>query len=207
MTMRSKILAHRYQMVAANDIFQGCQEHFVTAILAVLRPKILIPGVTIYNRDDMTREALFLEEGELEVYADDDTVPYRVVRPTETLFPVAGAVAFFLGIPQPFAHKASTKSHVKLLTLSRDDYENIKVGVGEGRRPLPRFPFPPFHSFFCPAPLADRTATPSRGTSSSRTSRPGSASSRATVRACVRACCACCTSLCPSPTDPSRQHE
>ena len=83
-------------MVASNDIFDGCQEHFVTSILAVLRwvgdgieassancrrvakarvlspyphhrPKILIPGVTIYNRDDMTREVLFLEEGELEV--------------------------------------------------------------------------------------------------------------------------------------------
>lgn len=67
MTMRSRILAHRYQMVAANEIFNGCQEHFVTSILAVLRPKILIPGVTIYNRDDMTREALFLEEGEVEV--------------------------------------------------------------------------------------------------------------------------------------------
>ncbi len=69
MTMRSKILAHRYQMVAANEIFHGCQEHFVTSILAVLRPKILIPGVTIYNCDDMTREALFLEEGEVEVCA------------------------------------------------------------------------------------------------------------------------------------------
>lgn len=67
MTMRSRILAHRYQMVAANEIFSGCQEHFVTSILAVLHPKILIPGVTIYNRDDMTREALFLEEGEVEV--------------------------------------------------------------------------------------------------------------------------------------------
>lgn len=61
------------------------------------------------------------------MYADDDALPYRMVRPTETVFPVAGAIAFFLGIPQPFTHKASIKSHVKLLTLSRDDYEAIKV--------------------------------------------------------------------------------
>ena len=70
------------------------------------------------------------------MYADDDTVPYRVVRPTETVFPVAGAIAFFLGIPQPFSHKASTKSHVKLLTLSKDDYEDIKDRYPESRDQL-----------------------------------------------------------------------
>lgn len=70
------------------------------------------------------------------MYADDDAVPYRVVRPTETVFPVAGAIAFFLGIPQPFSHKASTKSHVKLLTLSKDDYEDIKDRFPESRDQL-----------------------------------------------------------------------
>jgi hypothetical protein len=29
--------AHRYKMVAANEIFQGCQEQFVTSVLAQLR--------------------------------------------------------------------------------------------------------------------------------------------------------------------------
>ena len=46
---------------------------------------------------------------------------------------MAGAIAFFLGIPQPFAHKASTKSHVKLLTLSKEDYEDIKDRYPESR--------------------------------------------------------------------------
>ena len=71
-----------------------------------------------------------------QVYADDDAVPYRVVRPSEKVFPVAGAIAFFLGIPQPFSHKASTKSHVKLLTLSKDDYEDIKDRYPESRDQL-----------------------------------------------------------------------
>ncbi|GAB5032884.1 potassium channel skor-like [Nannochloropsis oceanica] len=136
MTMRTKILAHRYKMVAANDIFRGCQEHFVTSILAVLRPKILIPGVTIFNRDDMTRETLFVEEGEVEVYAEDGAMPFKIVKPSETVFPVAGAIAFFLGIPQPYTHKASIKSHVKLLTLSKDDYEDIRDRYPESRDQL-----------------------------------------------------------------------
>ena len=136
MTMRTKILAHRYKMVAANDIFRGCQEHFVTSVLAVLRPKILIPGVNIFNRDDMTRETLFLEEGEVEVYAEDEALPFKIVKPSETVFPVAGAIAFFLGIPQPYTHKASTKSHVKLLTLSKDDYEDIRDRYPESRDQL-----------------------------------------------------------------------
>ncbi|TFJ86293.1 hypothetical protein NSK_002501 [Nannochloropsis salina CCMP1776] len=136
MTMKTKILAYRYQMVAANEIFEGCQEHFVTSVLAVLRPKILIPGVTIFNRDDMTREAVFLEEGEVEVHAEDDAGAFRMIKPSEDVFPVVGAIAFFLGIPQPYTHKASMKSHVKLLTLSKDDYEDIRDRYPESRDQL-----------------------------------------------------------------------
>jgi hypothetical protein len=36
-------------------------------VLTDNRPKILIPGALIYNRDDMTREVLFLQSGEVDV--------------------------------------------------------------------------------------------------------------------------------------------
>jgi hypothetical protein len=159
------------RMVAANEIFDKCQEQFVTAVLGLLRPKILILDANIFNRDDMTREVFFLESGEIEVralhhspphalrrwhqcfescgvpdapggwpllqmYDDDPYVPFRVIRPTENMYTVVGPVAFFLQVPQPYLHKASSKSHVKLLALSKEDYEEIKDRYPESRDQL-----------------------------------------------------------------------
>jgi hypothetical protein len=42
------------------------------------------------------------------------TKPYKVKKPDERRCVVVGEIGFFLGVPQPFWHKASTKSHVKV---------------------------------------------------------------------------------------------
>jgi hypothetical protein len=46
---------------------------------------------------------------------------------------VVGPISFFLAVPQPFTHKASYKSHVKLLALSKEDFDEIKDRYPESR--------------------------------------------------------------------------
>jgi hypothetical protein len=45
-----------------------------------------------------------LSPGSQQVYADAEQ-PYRHIRASADMYPILGAVSFFLGVPQPFRLK------------------------------------------------------------------------------------------------------
>lgn len=69
------------------------------------------------------------------MYSDEPT-PFRTISTSDRVACVVGEIAFFLGVPQPYAHRASATSHVKLLALSKEDYEEMKDRYPESRDTL-----------------------------------------------------------------------
>jgi hypothetical protein len=56
---------------------------------------------------------------------NEGSTPFKVISAATGQRPVVGEIAFFLGVPQPYLHKVSAKSHVKLLALSKEEYEEV----------------------------------------------------------------------------------
>ena len=56
-----------------------------------------------------------------------------ILKASEESYPAVGEISFFLGVPQLYTFTASSNSDVKLLTLSKDSYEEVKDRYPDAR--------------------------------------------------------------------------
>eukprot|EP00736_Rhodelphis_marinus_P010665 Rmarinus@m.2341 len=123
--LQIKIATHLHsQVIDRVAVLHQTNEAFQKAIMAHLRSMYLMPSETLAKKNDMSLELYFVANGAVEAITEDGTVIHRVSSLSER-DPIVGHIAFFVGIPHPFTLRATSKSDVELLVLSRKDYEII----------------------------------------------------------------------------------
>ncbi|KAK3235909.1 hypothetical protein CYMTET_53920 [Cymbomonas tetramitiformis] len=114
-------------------IFYECNEQFLNMVILCLREVYLMPGEEVAKQGDMSRDLSFVIYGSVQVMEPGDS--HLVVREIRSdipeVPPVVSEVAFFMGIMQPSTIRARLDGDVKLLTLSKLDYEGIVSKVPE----------------------------------------------------------------------------
>ena len=121
-----KVASFKYRhIVTRSDCFENASTEFLASIFEKLRTRFLMPKERLFNKGDMGREVCFVENGELEVYADNEQKIFlRKIINDNTTSAMVGELSFFLTIPQPEMVTSKSSGDVTLLTLSKDDYNN-----------------------------------------------------------------------------------
>jgi CRP-like cAMP-binding protein len=98
-------------------------------VVVALREMYLMPGETVIQQRDMSRELIFVRTGALELLKDSQLI--KTVRADSDLPSVVGEVPFFMSIGQPYTVKARSTSDATCLLLSKLDFEALKLHYPE----------------------------------------------------------------------------
>jgi len=122
----TKVASFKYRhIVTRSECFENATQEFLASIFEKLQTRFLMPNEVLFNKGDMGREVCFVENGELEVYADNEKKTFlRKITNDGTSSAMVGELSFFLTIPQPEMVTSKTSGDVTLLTLSKEDYNN-----------------------------------------------------------------------------------
>ena len=129
----TKVASFKYRhIVTRSDCFVSTSGDFLAAIFEKLNTRFLMPKEVLFNRGDMGREVCFVENGELEVYADNEAkILLRKVVNNAKDSTMVGELSFFLTIPQPDLVVSKSSGDCTLLTLSKDDYNSCVLKYPE----------------------------------------------------------------------------
>lgn len=124
-SLRMKVASFQYRDVVQrnNHLFQGCNQQFLNQLMVRLREVYLMPGEVFVQQRDMSRELMFITNGVLELHKDHIVV--KTIRAESENPSVAGDVAFFMGIPQPYTIACANKGDATCLILTKIDFEDL----------------------------------------------------------------------------------
>jgi ankyrin repeat protein len=126
-----KVAFYQYEDVMERNmfLFRGCNAQFLNMLVVALREMYLMPGETVIQQRDMSRELIFVRSGSLELLKNSQLI--KTVRADSDLPSVVGEVPFFMSIGQPYTVKARTTSDATCLMLSKLDFEELKMHYPE----------------------------------------------------------------------------
>lgn len=124
-SLRTKVASFQFRDVVQrnNHLFQGCNAQFLNQLMVCLREVYLMPGELFVQQRDMSREVMFITYGALELSKDHIVV--KTIRAESESPSVAGDVAFFMGVPQPYTIACASKGDATCLILTKIDFEEL----------------------------------------------------------------------------------
>ena len=130
-SFKMKVAFYQYEDVMERNmfLFKGCNARFLNMLVVVLREMYLMPGETVIQQRDMSRELIFVRVGALELLKDSQLI--KTVRADSDSSSVVGEVPFFMSIGQPYTVKARTTSDATCLMMSKFDFEELKMHYPE----------------------------------------------------------------------------
>ena len=130
-SLKMKVAFFQYEDVMERNmfLFKGCNAQFLNMLVVTLREMYLMPGETVIQQRDMSRELIFVRSGALELLKNSQLI--GTVRSDSDLPSVVGEVPFFMSIAQPYTVKARSTSDATCLMMSKLDFEELKLHYPE----------------------------------------------------------------------------
>lgn len=130
-SLKMKVAFFQYEDVMERNmgLFKGCNAQFLNLLVVALREMYLMPGETVIQQRDMSRELIFVRTGALELLKNSQLI--GTVRADSDLPSVVGQVPFFMSIAQPYTVKARATSDATCLMLSKLQFEELKMHYPE----------------------------------------------------------------------------
>jgi len=130
LSLRTEVAVEQYSRhVSAAWVFFGASPQFVNHTVLFLREWHLMPGQTVFKRGDGATDLLWCLSGALHVVKGDAVI--STVRADIGPGQVVGAIAYFVGFPQPASVVASSSMEVTVAALSSKAYDEVLAAFPE----------------------------------------------------------------------------
>jgi hypothetical protein len=111
-------------------LFRGQTDHFISAVVSKLRPRVFLPGYFVIRKGDIGREMFFIARGKVEVVSEDGNVVYATLSDGSFF----GEVALLFSGKRTASVRAA--SYCDMFILSKDELRDVLKEFPEESRQL-----------------------------------------------------------------------
>lgn len=120
----SKFRSVMERCTARGQVFSGCNQQFLNALLTRLSIVFLMPSEEIFKKGDMARELCFVYRGACSILSEDK-VKRVVHHDAPDSSTIIGEIPFFFGVLHGLNCRANADGDVQLLILSKGDGDDL----------------------------------------------------------------------------------